>query len=173
MEKLRYERPVINKIQSGLPDKFGASYVMESKTEIEGHLVTDLLQTYGSPVYVLSEATIRTTYRELFQAFTTRYPKVQLAWSYKTNYLDAVCRIFHQEGAWAEVVSWFEYEKALNNGIDPKKIIFNGPYKKAEELKAAVVTSQHGYRHLSPMGTVWIQLRKRGSLECHQSYHGQ
>jgi diaminopimelate decarboxylase len=139
MEKLRYERPVINKIQSGLPDKFGASYVMESKTEIEGHLVTDLLQTYGSPVYVLSEATIRTTYRELFQAFTTRYPKVQLAWSYKTNYLDAVCRIFHQEGAWAEVVSWFEYEKALNNGIDPKKIIFNGPYKKAEELKAAVV----------------------------------
>ncbi|MDD3166900.1 MAG: alanine racemase [Bacteroidales bacterium] len=138
MEKIRYERPVINKIQSGLPDKFGAKFVLESKTDIEGHSVTELLNTFGSPLYVLSENTIRSTYRELIQAFTTRYPKVQMAWSYKTNYLDAVCRIYHQEGSWAEVVSWFEYEKAVHNGVDPKKIIFNGPHKSQEELKAAI-----------------------------------
>lgn len=138
MEKIRYERPVINKIQSGLPDKFGAKFVLESKTDIEGHSVTELLNTFGSPLYVLSENAIRSTYRELIQAFTTRYPKVQMAWSYKTNYLDAVCRIYHQEGSWAEVVSWFEYEKAVHNGVDPKKIIFNGPHKSQEELKAAI-----------------------------------
>ncbi|GAO28973.1 alanine racemase [Geofilum rubicundum] len=138
MEKLKYERPVINRIQSGLPDKFGAKFVLEAKTEIEGHLVKDLLAEYGSPVYVLSEIVIRDTYRELLQAFSTRYQKVQMAWSYKTNYLDAVCRIFHQEGSWAEVVSWFEYEKALSNDVDPRNIIFNGPYKTAEELKSAI-----------------------------------
>lgn len=139
MEKLKYERPVINRIQSGLPDKFGAKFSIESRTEIEGFQVKDLLGQYGSPLYIISENTIRNTYRELFQAFSTRYPKVQMAWTYKTNYLDAVCRIYHQEGSWAEVVSWFEYEKAIANGVDPKKIIFNGPHKSADELKQSIV----------------------------------
>lgn len=139
MEKLKYERPVINRIQSGLPDKFGAKFSVESKTEIEGFAVKELLEQFGSPLYVVSENAIRNTYREMFQAFSTRYPKVQMAWSYKTNYLDAVCRIYHQEGSWAEVVSWFEYEKALSNGVDPRKIIFNGPYKSAEELRISIL----------------------------------
>ncbi len=139
MEKLKYERPVINRIQSGLPDKFGAKFSIDVKTEIEGRRVDDLLSTYGSPLFVVSETIIRERYRELVQAFESRYPKVQMAWSYKTNYLDAVCRIYHQEGAWAEVVSWFEYEKALSNGVDPLKIIFNGPHKAEPELRSAIM----------------------------------
>lgn len=63
---------------------------------------------------------------------------MQFAWSYKTNYLSAVCNIFHQEGSWAEVVSGFEYQKALNNGVDGKKIIFNGPDKTYDDLKMAI-----------------------------------
>ena len=63
---------------------------------------------------------------------------MQFAWSYKTNYLDAVCRVFHQEGSWAEVVSGFEYDKAIRNGVDGHQIIFNGPDKSdADLLKAA------------------------------------
>lgn len=138
MEKLRYERPVINRVVSGLPDKFGAKFRVEPRTEIDGHAVGDLLKEHGSPLYLISEETIRKTTRELYQAFSVRYPRVQLSWSYKTNYLDAVCRIYHQEGSWAEVVSWFEYEKALNNGVDPKKIIFNGPGKSEQELEKAI-----------------------------------
>jgi diaminopimelate decarboxylase len=139
MEKLRYERPVINRVQSGLPDKFGAKFRIEPKTEIEGYRITDLLLEYGSPVYVLSETTIRETFGEMVQAFASRYPKVQMAWSYKTNYLDSVCRIFHQEGSWAEVVSWFEYEKALSNGVEARKIIYNGPDKSEEALKHSII----------------------------------
>lgn len=138
MERLRYERPVINRVQSGLPDKFGARFKIESKTEIEGIAVTELLKKFGSPLYVLSEKVIRNKFREINQAFSSRYPKFQMAWSYKTNYLDAVCRIFHHEGSWAEVVSWFEYEKALHNGVDPRKIIFNGPHKTESELKKSI-----------------------------------
>ncbi len=74
--------------------------------------------------------------REAKKAFATRYPKVQFAWSYKTNYLDAVCNVFHQEGSWAEVVSGFEFEKALGNGVDGSKIIFNGPDKTEDDLKS-------------------------------------
>jgi len=87
---------------------------------------------------VLSEKTIRRTYKNTLRAFNTRYPKVQFAWSYKTNYLNAICNIFHQEGSWAEVVSGFEYQKALGNGVPGNKIIFNGPEKTNEELTLAI-----------------------------------
>ena len=63
---------------------------------------------------------------------------MQFAWSYKTNYLNAVCSIYHQEGSWAEVVSGFEYEKARNLGVDGKNIIFNGPDKSDEDLTRAI-----------------------------------
>ena len=49
----------------------------------------------------------------MHDAFTRRWSKVRIAWSYKTNYLGAICRVFHRQGAWAEVVSEFEYDKAV------------------------------------------------------------
>ncbi len=121
-----------------MPGKFGMKPGVEPITEIDGNPVSGLLETYGSPLYVISEKTIRDTYKRANHAFSMRYPKVQFAWSYKTNYLDAVCRVFHQEGSWAEVVSGFEYDKALRNGVKGSQIIFNGPDKTDEDLKKAV-----------------------------------
>ncbi len=157
MEKLRYERPVINRVQSGIPDKFGAKYRVEPRLEIDGHAVKELLRDHGSPVYVVSESTIRQSCRDIQRAFSVRYPKVQFAWSYKTNYLDAVCRIFHQEGFWAEVVSWFEYEKALGNGTDPKKVIFNGPGKTESELEQAI--RQGSLIHIDHFDELYLIIR--------------
>ena len=138
MEKIKFERPVINRINAGVPDKFGMGTAIQPISHIDDVAVEELLATYGSPLYVLSEKTIRNTYREALSAFKTRYPKVQFAWSYKTNYLNAVCNVYHQEGSWAEVVSGFEYEKALANGVPGSKIIFNGPDKSKEDLERAI-----------------------------------
>ncbi|UCG28058.1 MAG: alanine racemase [Bacteroidales bacterium] len=138
MEKLPFERPFIKKLSSGMPSKFGIKMEFDPITEIDGFPVKDLIGQYGSPLFVLSESCIRKTYQEAYRVFSTRYPKVQFAWSYKTNYLDAVCRVYHQEGAWAEVVSGFEYDKALANGVDGKFIIFNGPDKSKGDLEKAV-----------------------------------
>jgi len=138
MEKKVFERPVIKKVQVGMPNKFGMRSEYAPIKEIDGISVKELLEKYGSPLYVMSEKTIRETYQEAYKAFSTRYPKVQFAWSYKTNYLDSVCKVYHQEGSWAEVVSGFEYEKATNNGIPGNQIIFNGPYKTKEDLIKAV-----------------------------------
>jgi len=138
MEKLKFERPVISRINAGMPDKFGMRTHIQPVTRIDGIAVKDITDRFGSPVYVLSEKTIRSVYRDALHAFSTRYPKVQFAWSYKTNYLNAVCRIYHQEGSWAEVVSGFEYEKALANGVPGNKIIFNGPDKSLADLQRAV-----------------------------------
>ncbi|HPS72502.1 MAG TPA: hypothetical protein PLM70_09625 [Bacteroidales bacterium] len=138
MEKLSYERPIINKLNTGLMNKFGTRVDNTPVTHIDGVPVKKLIADFGSPCFVISERTIRETYRNAIRAFTTRYPKVQFAWSYKTNYLNAVCNVFHSEGSWAEVVSYFEYEKALKNGVPGDKIIFNGPDKTDRDLKVAV-----------------------------------
>ena len=138
MEKKTFERPYIKKLQAGMPSKFGMKPRMEPITHIDDNGVADLIGEFGSPLFVISEKTIRETYKKAKHAFTTRYPKVQFAWSYKTNYLDAVCRVFHSEGSWAEVVSGFEYDKALLNGVKGSQIIFNGPDKNDEDLKKAV-----------------------------------
>ncbi len=137
-EKIRYERPSIRKMNSGLMNKFGTRTEYAPVTHIDAVPVRRIIEEFGSPCFVISEKTIRRTYQSALRAFKTRYPKVQFAWSYKTNYLDAVCNVFHQEGSWAEVVSGFEYEKAIRNGVPGNKIIFNGPDKSMVELKRAV-----------------------------------
>ncbi len=141
MEKRRYESPVITRINAGVTDKFGMKPKMKHISEIEGHSVSDLASKFGSPLYLISENTISETLSAAKSAFETRYPKVQFAWSYKTNYLDAVCKTFHKLGSWAEVVSGFEYEKALRNGVPGEKIIFNGPAKSASDLNRAIANN--------------------------------
>ncbi len=138
MGKLIFEAPLIKKLNAGMPGKFGLKPSVKNIEHIDGVAIPELLQQHGSPLYVLSEKTIRETINKAHKAFSARYPKVQFAWSYKTNYLDAVCRVFHQEGVWAEVVSGMEYDKALANGVDGTHIIFNGPGKSREDLLKAI-----------------------------------
>lgn len=136
--KSHFERPFVKKITVNVPNKFGNVSSMAYLSEIDGVSIQQLVSDYGSPLFVISEKTLIETYRKMLKAFSLRYPKVQMAWSYKTNYLDAICRIFHKLGSWAEVVSGLEYDKALRNGVPGEQIIFNGPYKTKEELKKAI-----------------------------------
>lgn len=105
MAKKTYVRPTIVRNLSGLAKKHGTASTVRARTRIDGVPVADLIAEHGSPLFVFSESAIRKAAREARRAFASRYPRVRFAWSYKTNYLDAVCRIFHQEGALAEVVS--------------------------------------------------------------------
>jgi diaminopimelate decarboxylase len=138
MTKLKYERPFIKRMNAGMMNKFGAQPENNPVTHIDGVPVKTLIEKYGSPVFVLSEQKIRHNYKNAVRAFNTRYPQVQFAWSYKTHYNNAVCNIFHQEGSWAEVVSGFEYKKALKNGVPGNNIIFNGPDKHPDEIRMAI-----------------------------------
>lgn len=135
-----YQKPSIVKAGNPLYLKHGSSaqsyhLVRES---IEGVAIEQLVQQYGSPLFVFSERILRLKYREAMQALKAVYPNVQFGWSYKTNYLNKICKVFHEEGALAEVVSQFEYEKARNLGVPGNHIIYNGPYKPYESLKLAV-----------------------------------
>ena len=135
--KRPYEKPSIARHTVNLMGKPGRFPGITTTRQIEGLQVSDLVERHGSPLFVGSERVLRERYRELYRAFSTRYPNFQVAWSYKTNYLKSVCSLYHKLGAWAEVVSGFEYELARRLNRPGSEIIFNGPYKDEADLERA------------------------------------
>jgi len=137
-ENGKYEKPTINRQSIGLMNKFGGAGHSLPYNNISGVPVRELVERFGSPLWVASEASLREKYKDLYRAFSTRYPKATVAYSYKTNFLPGICAVFHHEGAWAEVVSGFEYDIAMNLGVPGNQIVFNGPYKTKIELQRAI-----------------------------------
>ncbi len=135
----QYQKPTINRIDFALSSKYGSPVRSQKiRSSIDGVSVRELTKKFGSPLFVFSQKQIEEKYNTLYEAFSSRYPDVEFGWSYKTNYLNQICKIFHDLGSIAEVVSEFEYQKARALGIEGKDIIFNGPYKPKKDLKIAV-----------------------------------
>ena len=152
-----YEKPTIIKIGNPIYTKHGvsSSASFPTRSDIEGQSIESLCQKYGSPLFVFSETTLRNQFRKYQSAFRSRYPDVKLSWSYKTNYLKAICSVLHQEGALAEVVSDFEYDKARALGIRGEDIIYNGPYKTRESLvRAAKEGAKIHIDHIDEIATL-------------------
>src|SRR5690606_17707874 len=62
----------------------------------------------------------------------------EVYYSYKTNPIGGVLRLLHDEGIGAEVISEYELWLAFRLGIDPARIVYNGPVKSDASLKEAV-----------------------------------
>lgn len=130
-----YEKPTITRQYTWSFSKNpGQGYSLPAVSEIDGAPVSDLLGRFGSPLYVVSEQTLRTRFRDFLKTFRSRYQNTVVAYSVKTNYLSAICSILFQEGAWAEVVSGFELDIAADLKVRGGRTIFNGPYKRKEDL---------------------------------------
>ena len=137
-DRLAWMKPVLTPHRVGGLNKFGNLHTPSHQSDIDGVAIAPLLEQHGSPLFIVSEKTLRENLRRLKRAFATRWPRVRHGWSYKTNYLGAVCNALHQEGSWAEVVSEFEYRKARALGVPGSRIIFNGPWKPDGVLQQAV-----------------------------------
>lgn len=105
--------------------------------DIDGLSLESLAKKYGTPVFVISAETLRKNVRDFKNGFAEKYPKVEVAYAYKANYIPDVLKILHSEGAWAEVASGFEYDAARRMGVRGSSIVFNGPFKTKEQLKKA------------------------------------
>ncbi len=94
---------------------------------------------YGSAFYLLDTQQFKENFSELKSAFATIYPNTNIAYSYKTNYIPALCKIVDELGGLAEVVSDMELNIARRVGVTPKNIIWNGPYKNPQEFETLLV----------------------------------
>jgi diaminopimelate decarboxylase len=104
----------------------------------EGCRLEDLAAEFGTPLHVVSRARLEADWRRFHGAFASRYPRVAVAYSYKTNPLPGVLQALHACGADAEVISHFELWMALELGVPPQRIVFNGPAKTAMALDLAL-----------------------------------
>ncbi|MFT4625673.1 MAG: diaminopimelate decarboxylase [Myxococcota bacterium] len=133
-----YVRPTLIRHRSGAMNKFGAGARQRVQPTIDGVDIEALVEAYGSPLFVYSERRLRRAVRSLREALALRYPRTALAWSYKTCSLDAVCRVFEEEGSLAEVVSAMELDKAVRQGVPLSRVVYNGPYKTEASLRLAL-----------------------------------
>ena len=104
----------------------------------DGCDLAEIVDRFGTPLHIVSLTRLERDYTGFFNAFATRYPKVEVGYSYKTNPLPAVLAELHHLGASAEVISHFELWLALKLGVAPERIIFNGPGKTPAALELAV-----------------------------------
>lgn len=99
----------------------------------------ELKKEYSEAFYILDSDQFRQNFIELKSAFSSIYPNFNIAYSYKTNYTPKLCRIVNNLGGFAEVVSDMEMEIALRIGVEPNKIIWNGPYKNAKKVEQLLI----------------------------------
>lgn len=101
---------------------------------INSSVIEKLRNEYGEAFYLLDSEQFRQNFSELKEAFSSIYPSFNIAYSYKTNYTPKFCKIVNELGGYAEVVSEMEMELALRCGVDPNRIIWNGPIKNTKKM---------------------------------------
>jgi len=92
----------------------------------------------GSTFYLFDLDAIKSKIISCFNAFSSDFDKITVAYSYKTNNLRAITQLARQLGCCAEVVSGAELEMALEDGFLGSHIFFDGPVKTEAELSLAL-----------------------------------
>jgi diaminopimelate decarboxylase len=112
----------------------------------------------------------------LLASFRRRWPRTQLAYSYKTNYTPAICARADAEGYWSEVVSGMEFELTRRLGVPGERVLFNGPAKRDDALLTALDAGATVHvDHLEEVAAV-ARLSPRGTrpwrvvLRCHPDH---
>ena len=147
--------------------------------EIGGCDLVELANTYGTPLYVFDEATIRSMTKSYKDAFKD-YPKINMMFASKAFMTKAICKIMQQEGFGLDLCSGGEIYSAKSAGFDMSKTLFNGNNKSYDELNYALecgigTISVDNFFELALLNdiaksqnkTVRILLRITPGIECH------
>lgn len=148
--------------------------------EVGGCDVVDLVQRFGSPLYILDEQTLRAACQQYREAFNRYYEGEALVlYASKAWNCLAVCAIAASEGLGIDVVSAGELYTAIQAGVSADKLYFHGNNKSLEELQMAVeakcrivVDNWAELRMLASLGIdqatpIAILLRITPGIECH------
>jgi len=100
--------------------------------------VREAVRTYGTPLYVLDEATLRARIRRYRSAFNAAWPRNELTYASKANSTLAVLAIADQEGCFIDVASEGELRAALGAGVPASRCHLHGNSKLESELRFAL-----------------------------------
>lgn len=147
--------------------------------EVGGCDVVELAEKYGTPLYVIDEATLRGICKDYKKAFSG-YEKINMMFASKSLCTMATSAILAQEGFGFDVVSAGEIYTVYKAGVDMSKVLFNGNNKSFDELTLALELgvgriSVDNFFELalfdeiakSQNKTVDILLRITPGIECH------
>lgn len=111
--------------------------------QIGGCDCVDLGKRYGTPLYVMDEAYIRSVCRGYTALLSKKYPNATVAYASKAFSARAIYKIVQSEGLGADVVSGGELYTARSAGMSADKIYFHGNNKSDGELAYAVREGVH------------------------------
>ena len=148
---------------------------LPSSLEIkEGHLFcggadcVTLAEKFGTPLYVTDEVHIKENFRRYEAALKEYTPSVQLLYAAKANENPVILKSLAEEGAGADVFSAGELREALEAGISPDKLLFNGSSKTEEDLRTAVnlgiKISVDSLDELRQLDTITKELKKTAKI---------
>jgi diaminopimelate decarboxylase len=98
--------------------------------------IRQLADTYGTPLFVYSKATLLHHLGQLQKAFAAVEPLI--CYSLKTNGSLGICRLMAEAGAGFDVTSGGELYRALAGGATGDKIVFAGVGKTDPEIRYAL-----------------------------------
>ncbi len=107
----------------------------ENELYCESVPVAAIAEKIGTPFYLYSTATLSRHFEAFDQAFD--FPHIT-CFATKSCSNIAILRLFGKLGSGADIVSGGELFRALTAGIDPRKIVYSGVGKTAEELRYAL-----------------------------------
>lgn len=121
-----------------LPSLWGMTADANGHLMLGGCDCREIVDHYGTPLHVMDEALLRSSYVRFSKAFARHGIRCEIYYSYKTNPVPGILKVLHDEGAGAEVISPFELWLALELKVSPDAIIYNGPGKSPEGLRLAI-----------------------------------
>ncbi|MBM5803246.1 MAG: diaminopimelate decarboxylase [Cyanobacteria bacterium K_DeepCast_35m_m2_155] len=158
----------------------GSSLDSNGELMVGGCTLSELARTYGTPLYVLDEATLRATCRAYREALAAHYPGRALAlYASKANSSLAISALVASEGLGLDAVSAGELLTALQGGMPAERIVLHGNNKSKEELALAashgVTVVADNWRDLELLAElapelsqpVRLMLRFTPGIECH------
>lgn len=99
----------------------------------------DKIQKLQTPCFILNENELKNCICEFKTALNKNFEnKNIIGYSVKTNSLPYCLKIAKENGCYAEVVSYHEYQLAINIGFTKEHIIYNGPLKSKKTFLDAI-----------------------------------
>ncbi|MEB3316589.1 MAG: diaminopimelate decarboxylase [Cyanobacteriota bacterium] len=106
---------------------------------VGGCRLSELARTYGTPLYVLDESSVRAACRGYREALAAAYPGPSLAlYASKANSSLAITALVASEGLGLDAVSEGELLTALRGGMPAERIVLHGNNKSLREIELAV-----------------------------------